>query len=173
MKYITKICLNCQEPFECSLKEHNRGNGKFCSQSCSSKYNRPKPKEPNMTCIVCQKPMYKSPSKLKNSRHGYHFCSRKCKELAQSPTSGYTIEAIMPDHYGDGLYSYGRRARSNKPLVCEACGYNEYPEILEVHHKDRNRRNNILENLKILCPNCHQVEHFLTKSGRFNGGPTR
>lgn len=28
---------------------------------------------------------------------------------------------------------------------------------LEVHHKDGNKRNNKLENLEILCPNCHSL----------------
>ena len=28
---------------------------------------------------------------------------------------------------------------------------------LELHHKDGNRYNNDLENLEILCPNCHSL----------------
>lgn len=30
---------------------------------------------------------------------------------------------------------------------------------LEVHHKDRNKRNNSIENLEVLCVNCHDKEH--------------
>lgn len=43
---------------------------------------------------------------------------------------------------------------------CERCGYNTYINILQVHHKDRNRQNNTLENLEVLCPNCHCIEHL-------------
>jgi len=30
---------------------------------------------------------------------------------------------------------------------------------LELHHRDRNRRNNRPENLETLCANCHRLEH--------------
>lgn len=41
---------------------------------------------------------------------------------------------------------------------CENCGIEEWlgmPINLEVHHIDGDRRNNTLENLILLCPNCH------------------
>lgn len=41
--------------------------------------------------------------------------------------------------------------------VCNKCGSNEN---LEVHHKDKNPQNNVLENLKILCRHCHRIEHI-------------
>jgi 5-methylcytosine-specific restriction endonuclease McrA len=31
--------------------------------------------------------------------------------------------------------------------------------FLVIHHVDRNRRNNRLENLKLVCPSCHVKEH--------------
>ena len=43
---------------------------------------------------------------------------------------------------------------------CEKCGNIEWmgQKIpLELHHKDGNRFNNELENLEILCPNCHSL----------------
>lgn len=42
---------------------------------------------------------------------------------------------------------------------CEHCGYDKIPEILGVHHKDKNRNNNNISNLIVLCPNCHSIEH--------------
>lgn len=41
---------------------------------------------------------------------------------------------------------------------CEQCGLSEWQEqpiALELHHIDGNRCNNELENLQLLCPNCH------------------
>lgn len=41
---------------------------------------------------------------------------------------------------------------------CEKCGLEVWldnPITLEIHHKDGDRSNNTLENLMLLCPNCH------------------
>lgn len=43
---------------------------------------------------------------------------------------------------------------------CEKCRLSEWMGqklIMELHHKDGNRFNNELENLEILCPNCHSL----------------
>ena len=47
-----------------------------------------------------------------------------------------------------------------KEKKCEMCGNSEWmgiPITLELHHKDGNRYNNNIENLQILCPNCHSL----------------
>ena len=43
---------------------------------------------------------------------------------------------------------------------CESCGNEEwmgFPITLEIHHIDGDKSNNSLENLQLLCPNCHSV----------------
>ena len=43
---------------------------------------------------------------------------------------------------------------------CEHCGLEEWfgePILLEIHHIDGDRLNNVLENLQLLCPNCHSL----------------
>lgn len=48
--------------------------------------------------------------------------------------------------------------RGLKEKKCECCKNTEWngkPIPLEVHHKDGDKYNNELENLEILCPNCH------------------
>lgn len=52
---------------------------------------------------------------------------------------------------------------------CERCGYADVAGVLELHHVDRNRRNNRPENLLVLCPTCHSVDHFKAKDGQFSG----
>ncbi len=42
---------------------------------------------------------------------------------------------------------------------CTLCGYDEFVEALQVHHKDRNRHNNERYNLVVLCPICHYLIH--------------
>ena len=47
-----------------------------------------------------------------------------------------------------------------KEVKCENCGLTSWlgQEIpLEVHHKDGNRHNNVIENFELLCPNCHAL----------------
>jgi len=49
--------------------------------------------------------------------------------------------------------------RENK---CECCGNFKWLDInipLELHHKDGNHKNNKLENLEIICANCHYYKH--------------
>ena len=49
-----------------------------------------------------------------------------------------------------------------KEEVCERCGRTEWmgePIPLELHHKDFNHYNNNLDNLQILCSNCHMQVH--------------
>ena len=46
---------------------------------------------------------------------------------------------------------------------CEECGSSEF---IEIHHKDKNRRNNSKENLAQLCSKCHQKKHINFYSGR-------
>ena len=45
---------------------------------------------------------------------------------------------------------------------CELCGASEWmgePIVLELHHKDFNHHNSQLDNLQILCSNCHSYIH--------------
>jgi Zn finger protein HypA/HybF involved in hydrogenase expression len=57
---------------------------------------------------------------------------------------------------------------SFKERKCEKCGLTEWQGFLiplELHHKDGNHQNNHLENLEILCPNCHSLQPtYHTKS---------
>jgi hypothetical protein len=58
-----------------------------------------------------------------------------------------------------------------KEKKCECCGLEEWmgkPIPLELHHIDENRFNNKLENLKILCSNCHMQEHNYSNSKKKN-----
>jgi len=173
MTYELKNCLHCNTVFKAATKELKRGYGKFCSRSCGAKYNGQKYiPEPNMTCSYCQAPMYKNTSKQKNSKSGFLFCSRLCKDQAQQLENVDIFRDMMPDHYGFGQSHYREIAFRHKTMECEECNYKKCPEILEVHHIDRNRQNNSIENLKVLCPTCHMEDHFLNRDGKWRvGGP--
>lgn len=74
----------------------------------------------------------------------------------------------MPPHYGTGSGDYRKIAFEHYPEQCNRCGFKEHMEILQVHHKDCDTQNNKPENLEVLCPNCHNWEHYLTCSGLYN-----
>lgn len=61
-----------------------------------------------------------------------------------------------------------------KEWKCEICGntgeWNGKPLILELHHVNGNHFDNRLENLQILCPNCHSQTEGHRKRGKNNKG---
>lgn len=154
-RFITKQCLQCNSDFKADIYGIKRGFSKFCSLKCATKFNgnlRPN-SEPNVTCAHCQKKFYKNASKLKLSKSGLHFCCREHKDSAQS-----VLRELYPSHHHALKTSYRKIAFLTYPKICQRCNYsNELATV--VHHKDRNRNNNDISNLEVLCANCHMIEH--------------
>lgn len=135
---------------------------KYCSPECSlkSRYRRKK-----VVCSYCGKCFEKRTKKI--TKHGLHFCSRKCKDTAQRLEEG--CSEIWPPHYGrgQGKYTYRRKAMVNQK--CADCGESRL-FMLVVHHIDGNRNNNQPENLEVVCYNHHAARHlkFTAKGWVFN-----
>jgi len=94
-------------------------------------------------------------------------CSRVCANIHRE---GIKYKMGKPHDKVSNYKILKIRLIKSRGNVCQKCGYSKY-EILQVHHKDRNPLNNELENLELICPNCHFEEHFLEKSWlhkRFN-----
>lgn len=164
---ISKNCLNCEIEFQAPKREIKRGFGKFCSIKCSSQHQSKLaiakgPKDPNVSCAYCFQKFYINNSKRERSKSGLYFCCRKHKDKAQRLGG---IKEIMPAHYGttkrkDESRHYRRIAFSAKVQSCERCGYNSHPAAIIVHHIDRDRMNDDILNLEVLCANCHAIEHW-------------
>jgi endogenous inhibitor of DNA gyrase (YacG/DUF329 family) len=140
-----KICKKVKR----FLKEHS-----FCSPKCQYTWMD---KRQEVSCATCGKTFKKRQSEIRKAKNGLYFCCRKCKDLAARLDGG--IPDIQPDFYGTGVSNYRDIAFRELPKKCNRCGYDEYPEIVQVHHKDGNRDNNNISNLEPLCPNCHAIEH--------------
>ena len=53
----------------------------------------------------------------------------------------------------------------NKCSICGIENWNDKPLNMELDHIDGNRSNHILENLRMLCPNCHsQTDTYRAKN---------
>jgi len=132
-------------------KRFVKENGKnFCCKEHSQKGH--KVEKIKLKCDYCGNTFYKNKSSLKGSKSGLYFCEKECKDKAQRIESGLT--EIWPPHY-NGSCNYRKIALKHYPNSCEICGYNKHIKMLQIHHIDSDRENNDIENLMVLCPNCH------------------
>lgn len=154
MPYIT--CEICSNLFYAKPHKIQRGKSRYCSMACYSK-SRQKLRV-TLNCAQCKNEFQRKPSAMFNSKSGMFFCSRLCKDAAQRIGG---IEAIMPPHYGtgNGQNDYRARALAHYGSSCTKCGFSNIYAI-EVHHKDKDRTNNRLDNLEVICANCHCIAHF-------------
>jgi len=109
---------------------------------------------PQFNCALCQISFYRENRHVNNSKSGLRFCSRRCKDEGQKLK--YNLTEIWPHHYGVNS-NYRKTAFDNLENKCNKCGFTK---ALIVHHKNRNRKDNSIENLEILCSNCHYIEHY-------------
>lgn len=88
--------------------------------------------------------------------------SKKSKEWKEKASIA-KIEEKNPK-WKNGIGAYRRIAYKNFGYKCNRCNISD-KKVLLVHHKDRNRMNNIIKNLEVLCRNCHWIEHKFDKNG--------
>jgi hypothetical protein len=90
-------------------------------------------------------------------------CSKNCANINRA---GIKYKIGRPRDNIKNQYALKLRLIEKRGDVCERCDYNK-TDILQIHHKDRDRSNNNLENLELICLNCHYEEHLL-KRDRLN-----
>ena len=144
-------CLNCGIEVIGNIKE----NKKFCIHNCSATYNNKKRKVENK-CLECDLEIT-----IRNK-----FCSNKChklNEMNKMVLSG-TAKSIT-------MKKYLINSNGNKCMECGWCEVNptsgKVP--IELEHIDGNSENNNLDNLKLLCPNCHSLTSTYKGLNKGNG----
>lgn len=103
---------------------------------------------------------------IKKAKH-----AQRCRERHQRTykNKGYNQSGQNNNNYKGGIGTYNRDKLENTAnQVCERCGSDKF---MVVHHKDRDRYNNGLSNLELLCKSCHQNEHMNRDpaTGKFMG----
>jgi hypothetical protein len=174
---ITLVCIVCEKSFKVS--DYRKETAKYCSRKCKDKNCTIQIKA---NCQVCQKEFHHISSRCNKAK----YCSRLCyhrsqkwrgskefkcikcnKKFMSSPSRGCKFCTIKcRGEYQRKTETYAsfvnvRKAMKRRGLIekCEKCGYNEVKDILGIHHKDENRKNNKIENLMIVCPTCHSLIH--------------
>ena len=76
------------------------------------------------------------------------------------------IEEVLVENYKGGISTHKLKGKLIKIGIlkheCYCCGISEWRGqrlSLELEHKNGNRYDNRVENLELLCPNCHSLTH--------------
>jgi hypothetical protein len=94
---------------------------------------------------------------IANIHSNRKFCSIKCKGLWQSENNKRENNPNWkPLKERINVNKMVRRMLIEEMKSCEICGISDQ---LQIHHKDKNRKNNDRKNLMVLCINCHSDEH--------------
>ena len=87
------------------------------------------------------------------------YCNNKCQQTHQQKIIFEKIEKGSLEFYVDTYKNYLVQKYGEK---CMKCGWNERHGItgkvpIQLEHIDGNSENNSLDNLILLCPNCHSL----------------
>jgi hypothetical protein len=148
----TVSCGVCSREFYAKPSWLSKGNGKYCSRACS--YSGRKNGKV-ITCDVCGKQIYKQQKAILSSKSKKLFCSKKCS------LKWHNSEFIESNHanWKFGTFAYKRiLQRAGIKEKCILCSKIDL-RILVVHHLDKNRKNNKVNNLVWACRNCHHLIH--------------
>ena len=146
-------CKICNQEFYAKPNWLKKGWGKYCSRKCQYKAQL---KGGLRSCAICGKEAWKTPHDLEGSRSGKFFCSKSCQTIWRNQTFVGPKHALWK---GGSCQEYRKfLIRSGLPITCTSCGLLD-KRVLVVHHKDRKRNNNGVDNLEWLCLNCHFLKH--------------
>lgn len=168
-------CFNCNAEFDALIMDKR----KFCSSSCAALFNnklRPKKeKKPKVyrnhkrirkykkigTCLFCNNEIIRN-----NGKKYGKYCNFGCQQNYQLSLK---VESGNLSSRSAKLYLIKKFGAK-----CMDCGWDKKNVItgnvpIELEHIDGNSGNNSLENLKLLCPNCHSLTPTYKALNKGNG----
>lgn len=153
-------CKQCEKVFD----NHRALNAHQISHKDGSRYKVSRKTNignQEFNCLQCN-----TPFKYKNSTNN-KFCSIHCYQL-------YRWENIyIPKiESGEGNANVKRYIKEKFGDKCSECGqkntWNNKSLILQLDHIDGNSDNNMPNNLRLLCPNCHSQTNTFGNGGYGN-----
>lgn len=152
-----KHCLECNN----EITKHGI---KFCSHSCSATHNnklrgeeKVKFKSHNkldkIICLNCDSEI------TTNRRKVRKYCSQKCQHSYNEKQVFKKIEGGDTTLYFKNYKKYLIDKHGEECMDCGWCEINPHSGKIpiELEHIDGDSTNNSLDNLKLLCPNCHSL----------------
>lgn len=145
MPTVEKSCKTCGKNYTLKTLGAGRKNKDYCSLACIER----------SPCQLC--------GTIITGRHKFQcgerrFCSKQCSSIVNSTAKGkqnYVVRGFA-----------ACLNRINK-IACEHCGFS-IPEGLAVHHINGDHDDVSSDNLKVLCANCHSIEHWGSSQKRKN-----
>ena len=147
----------------CVECDNKTSNPKFCSRSCSVTHNNriSKRRYEIKFCPICEDTVSRAA----------RCCSRKCSDKFIWQEVKNKIEQ------GDqsfGIRQYKRYVIERDGKKCYECGWAKINTTsgkvpIELHHIDGNSSNHDVDNLILLCPNCHSLTATAKGLNKGNG----
>lgn len=152
IKFLNRILNYENSPNLCSLCKiilsYKHRKNKFCSHKCAASFCNSSRKLKRRLCRVCQKPVNRPALKRCSA------CYLVSKDFALLKCDGARKKSLIKE--------YG--------VKCQICSNTHWMGShipIEMDHIDGNYTNNIKENLRLICPNCHA--QTLTYKGKNKG----
>lgn len=99
----------------------------------------------------------------------WHAASKRGLLAARRPGRSFAETFAPGTHRNRGQLKRRLIREGHKDGRCELCGISDWmrrPLVLALHHRNGDRLDNRVENLQLLCPNCHsQTESFGGRNG--------
>ena len=157
-----KICKKCEGPIP-----YDKRSRLYCSDECTSTSGTRggSVRRPRAICATpeCNKEVGGSRSK---------YCTRQCSANHRGilARDGWLIDGNTP---GPGVMKKHLKSILDECWCCGISDWNDKPLVLELEHKDGNADNNSVENIELLCPNCHSQTSTYKNRNNGNGRVAR